>query len=142
MTREVCPRAFFVYNSVMDPMSNKSKQRLARMIADKVREDFLEVHLSGNLMNTISTYHDGAGDFVVSVPALKYDLDLYRKKGVTVTLPGKGSYASEVDKSGGFSGKHKNYAERAVFSGIEEWMAKCGFEGRAFKARNRSKRNG
>lgn len=142
MTREVCPRAFFVYNSSMDPLSNKSKQRLARTIADKVRDDFLETHLSGNLMRTVSTYHGGGGDFIVSIPALRYDLELYRKKGVIVTTPGKGSYASEVDMSGGFSKKHKNYAERAVFSGIEAWMSKCGFEGMAFKTRNRGKKNG
>lgn len=142
MTREVCPRAFFVYNSSMDPFSNKSKQRLARMIADKARDDFLEVHLSGNLMHTITTYHNGGGDFVVNIPAPMYDLGLYKKKGVVVTIPGKGSYASEVDKLGGFSKKHKNYAERAIFSGIDSWMAKYGLEGRAFKARNRVKKNG
>lgn len=32
-----------------------------------------------------------------------------------------GSYAEEVDQTGGFSGTHKDYVERCIKKGIEEW---------------------
>ena len=34
-----------------------------------------------------------------------------------------GSYAEEVDKTGGFSGEHKDYVERCIRKGIEKWKS-------------------
>lgn len=96
-------------------------QKLAEKIKEKIRNDFKEVHLSQNLMNTISISSTPTG-FLIDIPAEIYDLAKYYKEGVIV-YTGAGSYAEDVDINGGFSGKHKDYIERAILESVSEWIA-------------------
>ena len=96
-------------------------QKLAEKIKEKIRNDFKEVHLSQNLMNTISISSTPTG-FLIDIPAEIYDLAKYYKEGVIV-YTGAGSYAEDVDINGGFSGKHKDYIERAILESVNEWLA-------------------
>lgn len=96
-------------------------QKLAEKIKEKIRNDFKEVHLSQNLMNTISVSSTPTG-FLVDIPAEIYDLAKYYKEGVII-YTGNGSYAEDVDINGGFSGKHKDYIERAILESVNEWLA-------------------
>ena len=96
-------------------------QKLAEKIKEKIRNDFKEVHLSQNLMNTISVSSTPTG-FLIDIPAEIYDLAKYYKEGVII-YTGTGSYAEDVDINGGFSGKHKDYIERAILESVREWIA-------------------
>ena len=96
-------------------------QKLAEKIKEKIRNDFKEVHLSQNLMNTISVSSTPTG-FLIDIPAEIYDLAKYYKEGVII-YTGAGSYAEDVDINGGFSGKHKDYIERAILESVREWIA-------------------
>ena len=96
-------------------------QKLAEKIKEKIRNDFKEVHLSQNLMNTISVSSTPTG-FLIDIPAEIYDLAKYYKEGVVI-YTGAGSYAEDVDINGGFSGKHKDYIERAILESVSEWIA-------------------
>ena len=96
-------------------------QKLAEKIKEKIRNDFKEVHLSQNLMNTISVSSTPTG-FLIDIPAEIYDLAKYYKEGVII-YTGAGSYAEDVDINGGFSGKHKDYIERAILESVSEWLA-------------------
>ena len=96
-------------------------QKLAEKIKEKIRNDFKEVHLSQNLMNTISVSSTPTG-FLIDIPAEIYDLAKYYKEGVVI-YTGAGSYAEDVDINGGFSGKHKDYIERAILESVREWIA-------------------
>lgn len=96
-------------------------QKLAEKIKEKIRNDFKEVHLSQNLMNTISISSTPTG-FLIDIPAEIYDLAKYYKEGVII-YTGAGSYAEDVDINGGFSGKHKDYIERAILESVSEWIA-------------------
>ena len=96
-------------------------QKLAEKIKQKIINDFKEVHLSQNLMNTISVSSTPTG-FLVDIPAEIYDLAKYYKEGVII-YTGAGSYAEDVDINGGFSGKHKDYIERAILESVSEWLA-------------------
>ena len=96
-------------------------QKLAEKIKQKIINDFKEVHLSQNLMNTISVSSTPTG-FLIDIPAEIYDLAKYYKEGVVI-YTGAGSYAEDVDINGGFSGKHKDYIERAILESVSEWVA-------------------
>lgn len=97
-------------------------EELAEMIKNNIKSDFEKVHLSGNLMNTIKVSYNADG-FQVEIPAEMYDIALYKKDKV-LKFTGKGSYAQEVNETGGHSGKHKNYVERAIETAINEWIKK------------------
>lgn len=99
---------------------------LADLIAGNVRADFEEIHLSGNLMDTIEVGKD-FGYYMVRIPAVRYDLAKYRETRAIVYTPEKGSYADAVDASGGFSGMHKGYVELSVMRAIYQWLADCRF---------------
>ena len=100
-------------------------RKLGELIAENVKANFREVHLSGNLMNGISVFRQGDG-IVVEIPAVRYDIDKFRKDRVVVQRPAEGSYAEEVNQSGGFSGFHEGYVEKAVRDGIVQWCSIMG----------------
>lgn len=106
-------------------LSYYQMQLLAMKIRDKLREDFIELHLTGNLMETIQINKTGTG-FEIEIPAEIYDLKTWYEKGVIV-YTGNGSYAQDVDVEGGFSGKHKNYVEDAIKEAISEWVKELNF---------------
>lgn len=107
-------------------MSNEQKVWLANAIKEEIRKDFQLIHLSGNLANTIEIEVVNQSTIRIKVPAKTYNIYLYQKKGVIV-YNNKGSYASDVDINGGFSGVHQNFLERAVMAAIERFIAQFGY---------------
>lgn len=103
-------------------VSENDKRLLADLIIYYIRKDFEIVHLSKNLVNTIRLEKTNNG-YAVIIPAEMYDISQFRKKGVVVHN-NKGSYANEIDSSGGFSGQHKNYVDRAINSAIQNWLGR------------------
>ena len=93
---------------------------LAKKIEENLKKEFELVHLSGNLMDTIEIIPSENG-FYVDIPAEIYDIQNWYNNGLIV-YTGDGSYAEEVDVQGGFSGKHKEYIERAILESIREWL--------------------
>lgn len=95
-------------------------KQLAVFIADAIRDEFETVHFSGNLAATIKVYQNN-GNWCVEIPAEVYDVVYYMKNKRVVHTEDK-SYASEVDKTGGFSGKHKDYVDRCIKKAIYKWL--------------------
>lgn len=93
---------------------------LTNKINNKLKENFMKIHLSQNLMNTIEIHKTTYG-YEIEIPAEMYDIERYIREGVIV-YTGEGSYANEVNKTGGFSTHHKNYVEKAILEGISEWI--------------------
>lgn len=108
-------------------ISEQAKRALADMIVENIRKEFANVHLSFNLVNTI-VIEEHDGDIRIRIPAQIYDVLLYKRKGV-LSYTGSGSYANEVDISGGFSGKHKHYVDNCINNAIKQWMAFYRIEG-------------
>lgn len=101
-------------------MTKDLNKDLAYKIAEELQNEFAEIHLSGNLLNSIvvKSTENGA---VVEIPAQMYDLDLYFETGQIVHNQGDVSYASLVNTTGGFSRKHTNYVERCIKRAINRW---------------------
>lgn len=97
---------------------------LALMVQKAAEADFERIFLSGNLRDTMSVRAAGDGAYELEIPAESYDVGEFRRTGVIVPLNDGTSYASAVDRSGGFSKTHRGYAERSVVDGIQEWAVK------------------
>lgn len=95
-------------------------QKLAEKIKEYIKKDFAEVHLSKNLMDTISVYATEKG-FNIDIPAEIYDIDKFFKEGVIV-YTGEGSYAEAVNKEGGWSKTHVGYVEFSIKRAILDWV--------------------
>ena len=93
---------------------------LADLIDEGIQADFMQIHLSRNLMETIKIAVTPTG-FEVIIPAEMYDIDKWLKQKVIV-YKGTGSYADDVDISGGWSGAHKGYIDNAINSAIYRWL--------------------
>lgn len=116
-------------------VSDEDLMVLANLIAENIKEDFEEKHLSGNLANTIVVEKTDTGVQVI-VPAEKYNMSMYMKKGVVIHT-GTGSYASRVDEEGSIIrfprsggpgrpkekkiGNHIGYVDKAIDSALDEW---------------------
>lgn len=94
--------------------------KLAEKIREYIKKDFEEIHLSRNLMDTIVVYATENG-FSVDIPAELYDIDKYLNEGVVV-YTGGGSYAQEVNQTGGWSGEHEHYVEYSIKKAIFDWV--------------------
>lgn len=103
-------------------------ENLVKLILEELRKEFETVRLSGNLINTIKVYKED-GKWIIDIPAQMYDINRYKKSGVVV-YNNRGSYASEVDKSGGFSGKHVDYVDRCIANAIQLWMTQNNIKGK------------
>lgn len=103
-------------------LTQDEKRELAEIIVRKIKENFSEKFISGNLRDTIQIHETEKG-IEIEIPAEKYDLKKWNKEKVIV-YTGTGSYAQSVDEWGGFSHTHKNYVEVAIHSGIVEFLAK------------------
>lgn len=117
---------------------------LAHYIKQEVRAEFNEVHLSGNLMNTIKVVKDG-DDYLVKIPAEIYDFAKFWKEKVIIPT-GKGSYASQLNEQGSEfwlywqdkNGKwhkqkrkprnHKNYIENAIIRAVARFSKENGWQ--------------
>lgn len=109
-------------------MDKEVKLELALMIKQEIEEEFKNIHLSKNLMDTI-VIEETDGGYDVVIPAYIYDIGTWYKYGIVAYTSGK-SYASAVDKNGGFSGKHKGYVSKCIHRAIDKWMAKNHIEGK------------
>ena len=94
---------------------------LAMLIEEEIKQEFSSAFLTGNLKRTIRIEKNSDGGYNIIIPAQRYDISEWKRTGVIRYVPG--SYADAVDKSGGFSGTHKNYAERCVKKAIDKWLA-------------------
>lgn len=115
-------------------VSDDDVMALASLIVQYIKEDFENKHLSGNLANTI-TIENTVDGLAVVIPAEKYNIPLYIRKGVVVHS-GTGSYASRLDEEGSIIrlpqyrpgrpkdvkiGNHIGYVENAIQKAIETW---------------------
>lgn len=86
-------------------------------IVEEIKKDFATIHLSGNLMETITSYKLSENEAIIEIPAPRYDIDTFLRTQ-TIVYTGDGSYAEEVNEMGGFSKTHKGYVERAIMLAI------------------------
>lgn len=110
-------------------MEKDKNEELARLIVEEIKMQFKITHFTYNLANTLKIYKNEKGNWCVEIPAEMYNFDIYRKKGIIVKW-GDGSYASKIDETGGFSGKHKNYIDKCINRAIILWMNMNNIEGR------------
>ena len=117
-------------------VSDEDVMLLANLIIENIKKDFEQKHLSGNLMNTIAI-EKTADSVQIVVPAEKYNMSLYMRKGVVVHS-GTGSYASRIDEEGSIIrfprqgggpgrpkekkiGNHKGYVDASIRNALETW---------------------
>ena len=110
-------------------MEDYKKEQLANLIVECIKQDFEVKFLSQNLINTINVYQKEDETFVIEIPAVMYDLKVFKKKGVVIHN-NYGSYASRIDSTGGFSGQHKDYINRSISKAIDLWMKENNFNGK------------
>ena len=104
-------------------------ERLAQLILQEIETEFRFKYFSGNLANTLKIYPGEDGRWFVEVPAEIYDIKRYKKTG-TIIYTNQGSYASKVNETGGFSGKHKGYIDYCINTAIQKWMKESKIEGK------------
>lgn len=109
-------------------MTKRDAELLANYIIQEIKEEFSIIHFSGNLKDTILLEETEDGYDVV-ITAQLYDVEYFEQHGVIV-YDREGSYASEVDKKGGFSRKHRGYINRCINTAIDKWMADNQYEGK------------
>lgn len=121
--------------------SDTLKYILMMCIYEALQEEFEYKFFSGNLKNTISLTENpsiigdaeegenkvqvlGSNNYTINIVARAYDFNVFKNTGQIVhNSKFPGSYADQVDITGGFSGSHKNYVERCIKKGIEKWKA-------------------
>lgn len=114
--------------------------KLANLIVQKLKEEFSNKHLSGNLINTIKI--ENLGDQItINIPAKTYNMLLYQREGVVVHTS-NGSYASRLDETGSefyaypqgtkkgakriAPHNHKGYIDKVINQAISEWSSMVG----------------
>lgn len=121
-------------------VGEKELEQLARLIVQKLEEEFALKHLSGNLVNTITVENLG-NEIKINIPAKTYNMLLYQTKGVVVHTS-NGSYASKLDEEGSkffvypqgtrkgskriSPGNHKGYVDKIINQAISEWSGMIG----------------
>lgn len=101
------------------------QRQLAQAIRQNIYQDFAERHVTGNLMNTIEVIY-GEDEVRVRVPAVRYDQKEWSKSKAIILLPHEGSYANQVDVTGGWSRTHQNYADMAITSALNSVLGMMG----------------
>lgn len=126
----------------MAQIGEKELERLATLIVNKLKEEFTQKHLSGNLLKTITI--ERMGDQInIIIPAKTYNMLLYQTQGVVVHTS-HGSYASKLDEEGSSfmiypsgtrkgskrikPGNHKGYIDNIIDNAIQEWSSMIGRE--------------
>lgn len=100
---------------------------LAKCIEEAFKEEFEIVHLAKNLVNTMKIEVTDTG-VAIDIPAMKYNMKKFRETGV-IKYYYRGSYAEQINKTGGLSGKHTDYVEECIKKGIQKWLTQKGVEG-------------
>ena len=106
---------------------NRLKRDLADTIANRIRNEFRSVHLSGQLMDSINVTIDDEGNCKVKIPPQIYDIEYYKRYGVIKHIS-PDSYAVDVDIQGGFSGLHKDFLINCIKWAITEWGVNSGIK--------------
>lgn len=101
------------------------KKSLAQILADQFRQEFQSVHLSGQLLRSITVSEDEDGNYKVEIPPQIYDVGYY-KKFYVIKHTSPDSYAIEVNLTGGFSGMHKDYVAHCLSRAVMTWAATNG----------------
>ena len=120
----------------METVSYEELEQLAQIITRKIKEDFEDKHLSGNLARTIEV-HGSEDKIEIVIPARTYNMLLYQTRHIVVPR-GNGSYASKLDEQGSefyvytygtrkgskkiHPGNHKGFVDKAIQEGIREWF--------------------
>jgi hypothetical protein len=102
-------------------ITRNMKLTLTNMIVEDLKNNFKEIYVTHNLIDTITVDILGSGNIKISIPAKIYDAKLWRDEKM-IAYTGQGSYAQEVNVIGGYSGKHKNYIEEAIKKSIVKWL--------------------
>lgn len=102
-----------------DSEARALSEEMARYIFDHIKQGFAETHLSGNLMDTMRMERISKDEVRITIPAERYDLGAFFEEGVVIPT-GDGSYADQVNYTGGFSHKHIGYAGKAVWGAVSE----------------------
>lgn len=120
----------------MSIISNDALNELKDLIIEEIKNDFIDKHLSKNLVNTIYFKKTEEGYDIV-IPAEIYNFYKFFKDG-SIVPRGTGSYASELDQEGSTimvyphkgkrfllkPGNHVGYVDRAINSALERWLQK------------------
>lgn len=113
-----------------ETLTEIQRWNLAQSIVNAFKREFISVHFSKNLMRTIKVSVLPHAAIQIEIPARVYNIKHFKETGVVVYHTGgyyKGgqrSYAMRINKTGGFSGKHKGYVERCLKEGISDFFAK------------------
>lgn len=91
----------------------KLPSQLAENIKRKIAKDFSKVYLTHNLVDTMNV-EARANQATLHIPAIRYDFKEWNKNKVVVHHLEWGSYANQVNITGGFSTFHKNYIDYAI----------------------------
>lgn len=112
---------------------NEIADEIASGIVKRVQMDFEAVHLTGNLAATTTASRVSPNEVKVSIPAVRYNLSAFKKLGVIEYQPEKGSYASTVNRTGGYSKTHTNYVTYSVIYGCVNALMNHGISEGAMK---------
>lgn len=108
-------------------MAKDLEKDLAEKIAEELQNEFEMAHLSRNLMNTIVIRKTEKG-YEVEIPAIRYNIEEFRRTGQIIYDQGNDSYAEEVNVTGGFSGTHIGYVDLAISMAIHRWKNDNGLD--------------
>ena len=83
-----------------------------------IMKDFRDLHLSGNLTNTLTVEREGLNKVTIRIPAQIYDMYKYLKEKVII-YTGQGSYASRLNDEGSYIfkkyiGNHIRYIDSSI----------------------------
>lgn len=104
----------------LEPISIQDLSKVSNFIFQELKKDFVNIHLSMNLYNSIKILKAG-NKYIIDIDANAYNINKFIKDGV-IEYTNKGSYAQKVDVEGGFSRLHKNYIERAIYNGVTRFI--------------------
>lgn len=91
----------------------KLPSQMAENLKRKIAKDFSKVYLTHNLVDTMNV-EARANQATLHIPAIRYDFKEWNKNKVVVHHPEWGSYANQVNITGGFSTFHTNYIDIAI----------------------------
>ena len=100
----------------------KLQLSLALILKNEFKKEFQTIHLSKQLYHSIQVFAGDDGKVHVRIPAPMYDVNLYRKRGVIKHIS-QNSYAMAVNRTGGFSGMHKDYVSKCIHNAINRWQS-------------------
>lgn len=99
---------------------------LEDMIMNELNLEFLGHELTGTLRMSIKPEITENG-IAIEIPAPRYSKKIYLERGY-IQFTGKGSYASQIDKSGSWFNNHQDYVNKCIDKAMKKWMAYYGIQ--------------